>query len=581
MGRWTLLVSLVLGSVTLIFSAVALGTDEGDQNPRRARKAALPMAARKAAARQLIAVATKDASIVKKAEEKAWIYAAIGSVHARLGEMAAARKDLKTACEAAAQIANEALQAKVFSGMIVAQAKAGDRVGAGAISEAAQASIAKLPAVTAAYDLSEIARAQAKSGDMAGAKATAAHIGNARPAFQAYYWIASEELYTGNVSGARQTIGAAKSAAATIENENSRWACYSIVAAIQAYAGDAAGAMTTAKEISDQFEAGRALGQIAEAQAKRGDTAGAAATASRMKDTDGWYKVSAYEKIAGAQAKAGDAVGARKSLEAAKVVAASAPRESDKAAHLHSVAENQAEVGDMSGAKATAAQISDKYEQSLAYSGIATKQAKAGDRAGARQTFELAKTSGAQVTEKGIIGDAFRSVARGQAVAGEIDAARETAAKIKDEGDHLRAYYDIVDAQLRARDIAGAKATAALSGEKSSIWLGIMSAQAKRGDVKGAIVTAAEVTDAAEKESALDIIAVAQAKAGNLRDAKATAQRMSEHYWKDWVCHEIVAAQATTGGVGGAIDFCNHAITDPAARCRALTNAAEELLAAP
>ena len=209
--------------------------------------------------------------------------------------------------------------------------------------------------------------------------------------------------------------------------------------------------MTTAKEISDEFEVGRALGQIAEAQARRGDTAGAVATASRMKDTDGWYKVSAYEKIARAQAKTGDAVGARKSLEAAKAVAASEPNESNKASHLHAVASTQAEVGEISDAKATTAQISDKYEQSHAYTGIAAEQAKAGDRAGAHQTIELAKTSAAQLTDGNTKGDAYRSVAREQAIAGEIDAVRETAAKINDKMDQHYAYYDIVLAQLEAK----------------------------------------------------------------------------------------------------------------------------------
>jgi hypothetical protein len=581
-SRWTLLAGSFLGAATLILFAVASRTDGAEQRPKQVQTTAGSTAVQKAAAHQLIVAAIENANRIAEPRQSAQAYGDIAAAQVRLGDLAAARTNLEVASKAAAQIDNGPLQADTFSAMIKSQAKAGHRAGARTIAEAAKASAAKLPVAAQGWLLSDIAITQAGTGDVAEAKVTASRINDAYATFQAYYRIALLQQSKRDLRGARESIVAAKSAAATIANDHQRWQCYVIVAAVQTYAGDVAGATATATEISDRFAAARAFSEIAQEQAQKGDTAGAVATASRLKDVDGWCKVSAYEKIAKAQAKAGDAVGARKSLEIAKTATELARNESDKASHLQSVAATQAEIGDIAGAMATIGQISDKFIQSHSYTGLAKLQAKAGDKAGARQTFAIAKASAAQIAEKHLIGDACRAVAWGQASVGDIDAARDTAAKISDKGARNLAYYQIVDTQLKAGDIVGVKATAALSGEKGSIWLKIISAQAESGDIPAAIDTAKQVTEAADKESALCSIAIAQAKAANIGDAKATLQKMNVQYWKDWsVCPEIAAAEAAGGDVDGAIEFCNREIVDLLARCRALTHAAEKRLAAP
>jgi len=286
------------------------------------------------------------------------------------------------------------------------------------------------------------------------------------------------------------------------------------VADLWAAAGNSANAIDLAHRIGAAgYNQSESLRQIVVAQAGSGHLADA------IKIAASWYDVNdtttARLAIAAAQAKDGDSAAARATLTAAQSTVAGDQSAYIRNSHLHDIAKAQAEIGDIPGAQRTAGLIPSPEIMGLAEMDIANAQADAGDLAGAQASLLAA--------QQGL--DRWTSLTGAQkTVACEC---------VFDPHENLADLEtDIAETQMKAGNIAGARAAlliagrevAAGTGDKSSSAFRIVEAQAKAGDISGAQETAKLISDPIWKDDAAGKIAVAQAKAGDFAGATKTAE---------------------------------------------------------
>jgi len=183
-----------------------------------------------------------------------------------------------------------------------------------------------------------------------------------------------------------------------------------------------------------------------------------------------------------------------------EMVATGLEGESYKDSAYWSIAQAQAEAGDITGAKATVARIAEKASQAGAYAIIANAQIKAGDKRGALETIATVKeiafgASWAYVTDRF---STYMDIAFVQARAGDIAGAKTTAART-DYFYKPLAYRYIAEEQTRAGDRSGALKTIALAKESAvgllrekdepRVYALVAIAQARAGDKSGALKT--------------------------------------------------------------------------------------------
>jgi len=123
---------------------------------------------------------------------------------------------------------------------------------------------------------------------------------------------------------------------------------------------------------------------------------------------------------------------------------------------LRSIAEAQANAGDIKAAFSTAKTIEDASWRSIALLGIAVAQANAGD---IKAAFATAKTIEGAFWRSG----ALSGIAEAQANAGDIKAAFATAKTIEDADDRSGALSGIAVAQANAGDIKASQSTITLA----------------------------------------------------------------------------------------------------------------------
>ncbi len=283
--------------------------------------------------------AKQTASLIKRKETLSYAYRKIGEALARAGDKAEARKMLTQAVETASLIKEDNDKNNVLIYIVRALGDVGDFAGA-------KKAIALIPpSMESRYHLSsQIAVAQAKTGD---------------------------------ISGAIETV-------AWVEWEYVKNNCYREIAGVQAKAGDIAGARQTASGIPDNSVKSDAYSNIAIVQRESGDKKGARKTlVQAMKDASS----ANYVTIARLQLDMGDTSRARKSLVRAARIAASSlediPTGSWQSIAYLTIVEEQTRADDIRGAKKTASQILDESYQSSAYNEIARSQTKAGGRVSA------------------------------------------------------------------------------------------------------------------------------------------------------------------------------------------------------
>src|SRR5207248_1260039 len=95
-----------------------------------------------------------------------------------------------------------------------------------------------------------------------------------------------------------------------------------------------------------------------------------------------------------------------------------------------------------------------------------------------------------------------------------------------------------------ARRLAGAIKKPMWKG--GALWQ-VAGAQAKAGDYKGALETAATIDDESDRELAVKDVVTAQAGAGDLKGALKTLESLKRPYWRAEALIEIAKAQTKAG----------------------------------
>lgn len=494
-----------------------------------------PQAAKRAAVRQLVGAAAKEAAHISKAEEKAAAYLSLATARVAIGDTAAARQNVKSATATIVGITGDTSNG--FSPL------------------------------TRLY--TRLARVQADVGDVKGAKATVKKIRDGWSKAEAYAQIAGSQLKMKDVTGARQTLTAAKN-----EVENNKATYYlnfgticSHIADVWAEAGDIAGAKTFV-EIMPDDPLSKALSYqlIAVAQAKAGDVDGAYQTVELAKAVTARIRVeqarifpdlciqNTYTEIAQVQAEAGDEAGAKATL-----------------ARLQDMVRK--DTAGQSKAIADLAQDSVFASQVFVCLEIAASQAKAGNIAEARRNIEAAKAA-AKISDQNSATYSYLAISQSLRDIGDVDAARKTINLAK-------AAVEKFDHKTTSEDRNHRK-----------IWgyCSIMAAQAKAGDDAGAGETLETMRSLISKFSpeysgfkswAYRAIAEAQAATGNIAGAKAAATQIQSESDKERAYRGIVELQAEAGDAAGAIEYCTQMLTEPSKRCKCLTDAAMRLCPEP
>lgn len=215
--------------------------------------------------------------------------------------------------QTAASIRENSTRSRALSEIAIAQAKAGDLAGAQHIFEQAKQTAAGMieGIVAESIALGEIAVAQTKAGDLAGAQLTAAGMTNDEWKSRPFSAIAATQAKAGDLMGAKQTFEQAKQTVAGMDSDDAfKWEVVTDIAVAQVNAGDLAGAQQTVALIS--ISRGREfanLTTIATAQVNAGDLAGAQQTFEHS-----WREASipdqsasdAHRAVIAAQTRAGD-----------------------------------------------------------------------------------------------------------------------------------------------------------------------------------------------------------------------------------------------------------------------------------
>lgn len=416
------------------------------------------------------------------------------------------------------------------------------------------------------YLLGQVARAQAESGNIAGAIRTVKTIREPEPPFltRIRKWANDLLIRTGIKNAPPPQLAFFFPFKKPQWSATSAWAA---IAAAQVEKGDLAGAAESAENIDRRISAyAEAWLNIATAQANSGDFAAARASAEKMTDSEtstymAWGKIQIYKAILTAMVKAGDLSQARRMLKdlperfpryglrmqpgaQIEIVeflaengnlddATSVVNDIDdpfaRAGAQCTIVKVLAHSGHIDDAKAVAQKIEQGTAQSLAQAEIAYGLAAAGK---APQALKIAES----MADANARSFAYLRVYNGLLENGDIEGAKATARQIADLLRSVEAYYMMLTAQLKAGDLAGAQATVALvhDNKKPAALLAIAEAHAGAEDRSRAmdfIALAEEAADAgraARRPKSYTAIAETQAKIGDIDGAATTIDAMTK-----------------------------------------------------
>jgi hypothetical protein len=362
-----------------------------------------------------------------------------------------------------------------------------------------------------------------------------------------------------------------------------------------------ADAVAQANQMKDPALKSIALEKIVEVQIKAADFSGAQQTASVIPDSD--RRAHAYAAIAFARASGPDANSAYALADAVtqgeatglKLALAPEQQRIYRNGVLKAIASAQAARGDVAGVRATIAKAAPAQFSANEFLRLLGKaQVKAGDAAGAEKSFTdyLRSMPDAGVTAD-IQTQALALLCAAQIEAGDAASAQATAERVRNGATQATLLADIATAEagpVAATDSQPAPAstdaapaansagslkdnpTAAnknvakaleladayrdLSGfDKSNALLKIAAAQAALSDFRGALQTAAKITDGFAKNQALTLIAVGQAKAGDVSGAQQTANSIvndASAKNREDALAEVAIALAASGDMANA-----------------------------
>jgi len=454
------------------------------------------------------------------------------------------------------------------------QTNLGDRDGATASLERGVALARKIGSTNKRNaELLDLARLQARIGDVAGVKATL----GARASFwrntDAPTVIASAQIKAGDFAGARATVAAMdlkKGRAESVWKEISQ---------AQAEAGDFAGAVASGKASGSWEGTDLALGAIARVQSKAGDFLAAKATVAKMDQPA--KQLWAMVAIAKAQISARDFAGARLTAGAIEF---SEPR----AETYLALAIAQGSAAAFADAREAATVVERPGQRAWACVTVAEAQIAAGELAGLGQFLEVIKPA-AVATDPSYFyfGRIWHGFVWASVEAGDVPAAkkslRETVAFVpivqyvncrsrKPSADDLLRLVERRDClrvacgagQVEIGDLVGALATLEViegAAARAMLLLKIAEGKHAAGDAAGA---AKAITDAlAATASAGDLSKKAQHEMGMARtyrswgqSARATKLLVVEAvpFTRDILYLEIAGLQARLGSATDAKD---------------------------
>ncbi len=420
--------------------------------------------------------------------------------------------------------------------------------------------------------LRTVAAAQARSGDIAGALASAEAIDSGQLRNSSVIHTAATQARTGDAAGALSTIGAIE------EGPDLAFALFEVSAAL-AQAGDDEAAMQVAKELTEPIERASAISLIAQAQTGAGDFAAARATAAAIDVADA--RAQALVFIAQSEANAGDYAAAEAALEGlddpfardqvlatlasslafggeADAALATVRRIGDaslrdRALHLLALARAQAE--DFAAALALVGDIEGALQRASSLSRIAGLQAGAGDLDGALGTTRWIADLAART-------DALRAVA-GQVAGDRPSAARQilieaegVAGRIEDERLREALLTSLARAQAQAgflKSLAKLVERAPEGVDRDSRLHFLVQGYLAEGDVAAARKAAGEIDYVEAKATALLDIAKAEAAGGPLADEAVVAlEALARSQSDPWLADRVRGNLALTLGDSGS-----------------------------
>ncbi len=379
-----------------------------------------------------------------------------------------------------------------------AQAEAGDRTGAGATAALAEQRARAVTDDTRGMALGAAAVARVRTGDASGALALAEGIAKPRDRVLAFALIALSQADAGDEAAAAVTLDRALDAAETISNTGDRDVYGALAVWAQAKVGDAIGARDSLAEIADPRIRAETLAWVSEVLAESGDTPAALETALAIENVAGG---DAGVLIVIAQAIAVDL---HRALDALIL----RPEVRPRVRALIRVAASQAESGDPTDAERTlelaleaARAIETQGERARTMALVA--RALAGPGAGpAQRPLPGFRGAGGKVSmsiyKAAVSGDAW-AIAELLQIALEPEADSD-----KPPVDPERGWLvaRLAAALADAGDTAEARATAGIaleivsdprSNDRDLPLLLIASAQARAGDIEGALTTVGRI----------------------------------------------------------------------------------------
>ena len=401
---------------------------------------------------------------------------------------------------AACEPPTEVMHTMALGEIARAQAEAGDRAEAGKTAARAVETALAVTDDTRGMALGAAAVARTRAGDAGGALALAEGIAESRDRVLAFVLIALAQADAGNEAGAAATLDRALEAAETISKADEQAMFTALAAGAQAVVGDVPGARDSLSEIADPNIQAETLAWVSEIQVETGDTPAALETAQAIANVAGG---DAGVLIVIAQAIAVDVHGALDSLILH-------PEARPRIRALIRVAAAQAEAGDSADADRTtelaleaARAIEDSGARARTLKAVAEAQAGPGTglSRGPLPGFRGAEGNADLHTYKAAVsGDAWATAELLQ-IALEPEADPD---KPPVDPDRVWIVARLAAALADAGDKAEAEATAELALEfvaglhpkgQSLPLLLIAAAQARAGDIDGALATAQQIAD--------------------------------------------------------------------------------------
>ena len=285
--------------------------------------------------------------------------------------------------------------------------------------------------------------------------------------------------------------------------------------------------------------------------AEAGDPATAVKTADQIEDTQARHKALEHFVI---ETTYWDDVPV--ALKAAEQISDEATRDSLR----NTIARIQAESGDITAALQTVNLLQDQGLKDNALATIARVQLKTGDIAAAQQTT-------GQIVFAGLRDRSLVAIAEAQASLSAVLAAKATAELLSTEAEICGGMAAIAVVQAKSGDPAGAHATFAQAMERAArigditsqrnAHIRILRAQAKTGDMAGAMQTLATIPLTIDKDSILQGIALDLAGAGKGDDAVSVSALISDSEMRDFAQDLIASYQLNLGDVASAKNTVN------------------------